>query len=1568
MMRKLFFILSFILLFASCSLFDSGSPQNPVQNDSDSYCTFHLSVDGDARDVVPAYDATSYWYVFSYLNTLDSLMSDTKTVYFPPKTADGTLTGADYSTLTTKNFTILVGTYKFTLDAYLDEACTRKVLSATKNITLTTSTTTLPIELSSPNSSDTTRVTTGSVSVPVVFPAAANIATVGAKLLSVSGSVADEQADLAITDASGENKRITYSASDIPEGTYILQITLTDTDGHKTFIPQMVTVRGGAVSSPEKTAENPSGICILDDRMANVRHTVTYANMDDGSGTSWWAAGVVDGTFISGQTVTLPSKERVFREEYAFTGWYESADENGNGTGTAITQIVDGNADVTLYAGWKKAYAMMATTSSEGVTTKACYGTLSETVSAIRGATDGTLSVTLYSEVTKEDFGTSDSSGTIAYAVRTVSSGVTGVNLDMSRATLVTEFETATNGPFYQCNKLTGLTLPSSLETIQARTFYTSNIASVTFDGWDNALYRWSVTNGTETKYLRDSGAETNATNLRNAMKYVEYTWTKTALAGIPFVLKTGTDIRTILRNDTFKNATAFLPSETAPSEESEYYLDTAEARVPLWLDSDGTTARYFADGCTNGTQKIPMNASSSYMFAKEDSDVSDSEWVTIDIHCFDASSVTDMYGLFMGCSNLTSINVKNWNTEQVTSMNSVFKSCSKLTELDISGWNTANVTNMGYFFGMCSSLQEITLGSAFNTAKVTDMSDMFNQCSALVSVDVSRFDTGEVTSMEAMFSSCYELTKIIASNSFVTTATTTMGTQNMFSGCTKLVGGLGTPFDSSKTDGTYAHIDDGTDNPGYFTPRTNFYAASTSGSPAGSDEYGDGSQTTPFATVSKAITEINDQNHSKYSYTVHIDGTLTGCTTVNTLSMTGLTIEGKTGATTDKLDGDSGGSVLKIASAVPVTLKNLTVTGGSAECGGGLYLDGANLTLSDGAVITGNTATINGGGVYSENTTLAVNGTAIITGNTVQDNGSGYGGGGIYVKDGTFTLSGGTISTNTAGLRGGGVMLHTGATMTFSDGLITKNSAGSYGAGILVDTGSTGLTMTGGTVSENVMTATSTTDAAGGGGIYVATTAQISGGTISGNSTNGVNLGGGVFVGGSGSLTLSGGTISGNTSLNGGGIGVNGGTLTMTGGTVSLNSATTSGGGVYNIGTFTMSGGTISGNTASTNTASSANTNGGGGVYSSGTMYMYGTAVIGDSSATEPATASLRSNYAAYGGGIYNAAGGKLYLGYSSYTDASNNTSETLDGGVYYNGAYNGGGIYDEAAVIMQSGTIGCNFASNYGGGIETAKSTMAISGGLIIKNKAREGGGIYISTNSYPNTLSGTLEIAENRADYYGGGIYLGSPGVFTLRGNVTIHGNTSLNGGGIMHHSDGTFYLGEGATVASDNDVKTFWGREKITIQSNLTGTSPVMTITPGAYTAGAQLLKASSSSFVTANYDKIAVTPRTGETWVIDSTGYLQTEVTNGISISAPDYTSDNLELVATPSADGTKYVFTAKAGYDSYVWSIDGTFATTTTNTHSVNLSDLSSGTHTLLLVATDSGGKYHDAQVTITIE
>ena len=197
------------------------------------------------------------------------------------------------------------------------------------------------------------------------------------------------------------------------------------------------------------------------------------------------------------------------------------------------------------------------------------------------------------------------------------------------------------------------------------------------------------------------------------------------------------------------------------------------------------------------------------------------SQATTLDVSNFDTSKVTDMYGMFWN-SKATTLDVSNFNTSNVTNMSSMFWN-SKATSLDVSNFDTSKVTNMSYMF---SDSKATTLDvSNFDTSKVTNMGYMFSDSKA-TTLDVSNFDTSNVTDMGYMFYNSTNLKTIYVSNKFNTDKVTY--STNMFSGCTNLVGGAGTKYDSTKIDKTYARIDGGTSSPGYFTsiPEPNSFSS----------------------------------------------------------------------------------------------------------------------------------------------------------------------------------------------------------------------------------------------------------------------------------------------------------------------------------------------------------------------------------------------------------------------------------------------------------------------------------------------------------------------------------------------------------------------------------------------------------------------------------------------------------------------------------------------------------------------------------------------------------------------
>ena len=140
---------------------------------------------------------------------------------------------------------------------------------------------------------------------------------------------------------------------------------------------------------------------------------------------------------------------------------------------------------------------------------------------------------------------------------------------------------------------------------------------------------------------------------------------------------------------------------------------------------------------------------------------------------------------------------------------------------------NTSEVTDLSWMFGKCENLTSLDL-SRFNTSNVTSMNCMFAYCSKLESLDLSKFNTSKVTDMRGMFYGSTNLQTIYVGEGWSTASIEVIEVENrdysnyMFSDCISLVGGKGTQWkETNPTNKTYAHIDGGLTDPGYFTERT---------------------------------------------------------------------------------------------------------------------------------------------------------------------------------------------------------------------------------------------------------------------------------------------------------------------------------------------------------------------------------------------------------------------------------------------------------------------------------------------------------------------------------------------------------------------------------------------------------------------------------------------------------------------------------------------------------------------------------------------------------------------------
>ena len=160
---------------------------------------------------------------------------------------------------------------------------------------------------------------------------------------------------------------------------------------------------------------------------------------------------------------------------------------------------------------------------------------------------------------------------------------------------------------------------------------------------------------------------------------------------------------------------------------------------------------------------------------------------------------------------------LENLNTRDVTSMRSMFSGCESLQQLDVSKLYTGKVTNMKNMFLYCSSLTSLDV-SHFDMRKVENAYQMFCNCSKLTTLDLSLWDLSSAVDIGSLFLNCSSLTTIYAEYGADWRNYKKIKTYDkMFKGCTKLVGGNGTQYNSSYT-GIGQAVHDNNVHAGYFS------------------------------------------------------------------------------------------------------------------------------------------------------------------------------------------------------------------------------------------------------------------------------------------------------------------------------------------------------------------------------------------------------------------------------------------------------------------------------------------------------------------------------------------------------------------------------------------------------------------------------------------------------------------------------------------------------------------------------------------------------------------------------
>ncbi len=561
----------------------------------------------------------------------------------------------------------------------------------------------------------------------------------------------------------------------------------------------------------------------------------------------------------------------------------------------------------------------------------------------------------------------------------------------------------------------------------------------------------------------------------------------------------------------------------------------------------------------------------------------------------------------------------------------------------------------------------------------------------------------------------------------------------------------------------------------------------------------------TPGETIDFALSAGNENIVlSQGPLVIDVDLTIDGDNTAG--SGTNVTLTGN--GTARVVTVDNGDNTINTLAA---EMRNLTITGGRAVQGGGLF-NAEQLTLNN-VTVSGNTAqqtsvsldtfgggVLNNGALTLQSSNVSQNRAQFAAGSSRDAFGGGIASRGVGSE---LTLINSIVSSNEAIRGSGGGIFSQQGPLTLNDSSVSDNRAGldtatygsyqdyHYGGGIAVYSLGTGgtvamnVTITDSMVSGNVLSNDGITGLVFpyGGGLFAKGqgTVRIGNSTISGNSATGNNLGGTVLSRGGGiflyghdngllEVDIQGTMIDNNFSYNqGGGIAIRGGN--------------TSNRGPVNA--------TIDGSSISNNTAGVPGRGQGGAIFNwalNGT-----TSGLSDLTITN-STLSGNSTVGGSGGVIRNSHGARTYFDNCTF---ANNTAYN-NGGVALNVGYGLASGQLPPTMVFSNSTLSGNQAlSGNGGAIYSYDGNLEIFQSTLSGNTAVQGigGALYMATAyayvGTPNETSSTLErstLTLNDAYYGGGGIAV-NPYHSSTWTNSIISGNTSTPGSEELYLSTNT-----------------------------------------------------------------------------------------------------------------------------------------------------------------------------------